>query len=851
MDAMFQLDRLYPYALPPAITFLVSLFLASLVLQTGERNKETRLFAFFCLLQALINLATTLNAVIVSKEVALSVSRFADMFYVFIIPLAMDFIFEAIKVRHRNKLIRGLYIFSLALCPFTQTQWYFSGMQKHFFGFFPQGGPAFQIFGFAGLACMFYVIPILWTEAKRSPISDQRVKARFILYGILANLALTAGNILPILGARIYPPGNFGFIPLGFMAYGLLQHNLLQAAKGGLSKDFLPRTLTIFAWAPLVIAVFFWLTAEPGLFYPDITKRLFPYALPPILSYISCFVLATFCFMQRTVKPANILFGLIVTIWGYLNVDIGFNMLHKDPNLALQLSRFCHIFLVYQIGLSVHFIYSIIGRKQRWTFVYPCYTLGFILMLFTQSHWYFQDVYTYYWGFFAKKNIAFDVFGAVSFIVIVWGAILLYQANRKETDIDLKKKYFYVLIGVLVTGTFNMFNIPANNGIPLYPLGNFTFIPILIMGYGVFRHNILTINTYTRRRILEQSVRIILVLGYTALIFLCSWAVSHDKGTAISYSSLWGPFNPDLIFDRIYPYGIPPLIAFICATYFSMLSIRLGRHQPEAIIFSLLCFLMAFVSFDILMNGIITDPAIGMQISRLSHLFLVFAPALCLHLIYIIIRRKIKWWLIYAAYIIALIMMSATQTTYYIHGMYHYYWGYYADGNFLFNVFALFFLLSLGYGIALLISAYKQSNNLFQKHRLYYLALGFAVSGALYVGDIFTLEGYEIYPPGNFVFIPLLLWAYALFRQNLNDVLQITRTFLRYVGLLFAALIIAVVFKRICPSDWIAEIYLLGILLSILLLGETDLISIRVCALFAAALSLSKLSFACCGKFLI
>ena len=35
--------------------------------------------------------------------------------------------------------------------------------------------------------------------------------------------------------------------------------------------------------------------------------------------------------------------------------------------------------------------------------------------------------------------------------MIVWAIILLYHAIRSEKDIDLKKKYLYVLIGVLVT----------------------------------------------------------------------------------------------------------------------------------------------------------------------------------------------------------------------------------------------------------------------------------------------------------------------------------------------------------------------------------------------------------------
>jgi signal transduction histidine kinase/CheY-like chemotaxis protein len=836
MNPIFEFDRLYPYALPPAFTFLVSIFLAALIIQKGDRNKENRLFVFFCLLQALISLEIALNTFIASEHTALAISRFADMFYVFIIPVSVHFIFEAIDFSHGKKMIRWLYVFSFIMSPLTQTQWYFSGIKRFSFGYFTQGGPAFQLFGLVGLGCMVYVIPILYGEASRAPSSEKRIKALFILYGLVANVALTAGNILPILGFNIYPPGNFGFIPLGLIAYGLLQHNLFQTTKGGISKDFIPRLLTIAAWTPLFAAVFFWLISKPGPFYPNIAGRIFPYALPPIFSYISCFVLATFCFMQRTIKSSIILFGLIATLWGYLNIDIAFNMLHTDSNLALQVSRFCHIFLVYQIGLSVHFIYSVIGRKERWALVYPCYALGFFLMLFTQSNWYFQGTYEYYWGFFAKKNILFDLFGAASFAVIIWGIIILYKAIRKETDIDLKKKYFYVLIGVLVTGVFNLFNIPALNGIALYPLGNFTFIPILIMGYGVFRHNILKINVYTRKKILEKTIRAALTAGYISLILIFYWAINKNAGAATPYISfwggLWGSFDPSHLLGEIYPYGIPPLIAFFCATYFAAVALRLGQNQPEALIFSLLCFLMAFVSFDILMNGIVKDEAIGMQISRLTHLLLVFAPAFCLHLIYIVTRHRNRWWLIYAAYVFALVMMPLTQTGHYIHGMRHYFWGFFAKGALLFDVFALIFVAALGYGAVLLIKAYNQTEPPLLKHRLFYLASGFVLSGAMYMGNVFTLKGYEIYPPGNFVFIPLMLWAYALFKQNLNDVLQITRKILFYLGLFVAASIIAISYKKTFPSIWSAEIYLLGIVISIIILGGVAYVWNNILTLF-------------------
>jgi len=829
---LFHFDLFYPYAIAPALTALVCFVLAALTIQAGKTRREIQLFAIICLFQAALYLLNTVYTIISSKDLALSICRFVHLFYVFIIPIFVHFILEVAQIKHRKNLIRLLYLFSTALVPLSLTHYFYSGMHEYFFGFFPIGGPVFQVFGLIGLAATIYTAKIIWVMLKASKDPAQKLKARFILYGIIANAALTVANILPVLGVEIYPPGNFSFIPMGLMAYGLLRHEIIKTAKDGLTHEFIPGLLTIFTWSPLVLALLFLFIAPFGLFYSNLHDRIFPYALPPIISFLTCFILATICFLQKTPRLISILFGLICTLWGFLNLGIMLVMMTPDKHLALYISRLAHFFLVNQLGISIHFIYSIIGRKKRWTFVYPCYFLGIVLMPLTLTNWYFNGVHKYFWGFFAQGNIAFDSFSLFSAMVLIWGMFLLFSSIRAEADADIKKTYFYVFIGVLITALFNLCNLPALYGIGLYPIGNFTFIPILIMGYGIFRYNILKINIYTRRRILDKIVKAILILGYTALIPVCYWALFNDHIMGAQLSGPWHALDPLYIFSRIYPFGIPPLIAIICAAYISMLTIRVGKHQIEALIFGMLCLLMAFVSCDILLNNILVHEAIGLHISRLDHLFLVFAPAFSLHLVFLIIGRKKLWWQVSCAYLFALFLMPMTQTRYYIHGMYHYYWGFFADGAVLFDVFSIFFLVTIIYGTILLANAYRKTDDRFQKHRLFYLALGFAVMGTLYMGNTLILMGYEIYPPGNFVFIPLLIWAYAFFRQNLQDALQQTKTLCLYTGTLVTAFILAIIFKKICPSDRPDEIYLAGIILSLLILRAVYFAWGNILALF-------------------
>ncbi|RJP86606.1 MAG: response regulator [Desulfobacteraceae bacterium] len=798
MNSLFQLDLFFPYAIPPFLSSLVCFFLASLTIQTGKTKAENRLFTVYCLLQAFLNLDITLATIFSSSTVALSISRFNQMFYVFIIPVGVHFIHKMAGIYDRNKLVRSLYIFSLILVPFTQTEYYFYDIKKYFFGFGAQGGPVFQIFGCIALIATIYITHILWMMSKRATDPRQKLKAQFILYGFCANAVLTVGDILPILGVEVYPLGNFGFIPMLLMAYGLLQHEFIEVTKKGISKDFILKLLILFVWLPLISSIILWFFTKQHLFYPNLYDRIVPYAIPPVVSFLACFIIATICFSQRALRPTTILFGLISTLWGFLNLDITLNMLVFDKNLGLYLNRIDHSFLVFQLGLSAHFVYSVIGRRQRWTFVYPMYAIGFFLMPFTHTDCYFQGNKEFFWGFYSQKNFLFDVFSFFSSVSVAWGTILLFQATWGEKDIDLKKKYHYVLSGVMITGFLNLLSIPPLYGIELYPIGNFTFIPILIMGYGIFRHDIMRLNRYSIKRIIGSIVHVVIFLGLASLSAVVYWAI--------------GDFEFNYIINRMIPYGIPPLLSVISFTFFMFLSLKLGQNRNEALLFSLFSLLYVFLNTDIFLNSIIVDEAVGLQLNRWDHAFFVFCPALTLHFVFLVLRRQNKWWIVWFFYGLAGIFSLFTQTNLYFQGMHHYSWGFFAKNGPVFDAFGIYCLLLTIYMSYLLFDGYRRTDNLFQKRRILLIGLGFGIAEVLVLFDLPPIYGYDIYPPGNFAFLPMLLVAFGLFKDNIKESLKILKTWLLWAGLFGIVLGISAIYKKIYPTDKSLTFYWAGLI---------------------------------------
>ena len=91
-----------------------------------------------------------------------------------------------------------------------------------------------------------------------------------------------------------------------------------------------------------------------------------------------------------------------------------------------------------------------------------------------------------------------------------------------------------------------LLNIPAMNGIDLYPAGNFMFVPLSIMGYGVLQYRLLDITSILHKTLMWSVISSAIIVP-NILIF----AFSHPHfGAMLPYqllSFLWRGL-PGIIF---------------------------------------------------------------------------------------------------------------------------------------------------------------------------------------------------------------------------------------------------------------------------------------------------------------
>jgi len=196
-------------------------------------------------------------------------------------------------------------------------------------------------------------------------------------------------------------------------------------------------------------------------------------------------------------------------------------------------------------------------------------------------------------------------------------------------------------------------------------------------------------------------------------------------------------------------------------------------------------------------------------ISRIDHFLLVYLLPVYLHFFHAYLGVSKRKWLIQSAYVYAFVLMCFTPTSLYIVSMQQHFFGYYAKAGRLFFLFDAASLFVTVYALILILKAIGRAKNSARQNSLKYVFAGFGIMGLINALSVLPLHGYSIYPPGNFSFIPLAVFAVGLFRHDLLDMGILVKKSLIYSFLtacltcIYALIIIAAdkLFKEFRFSD--------------------------------------------------
>lgn len=218
------------------------------------------------------------------------------------------------------------------------------------------------------------------------------------------------------------------------------------------------------------------------------------YILPPILSLTIGLSLAVIAVIKAKLHSENILFSFVCIWWSLLSIPFICYHLIQDEQILLTIERYTHFFYVYIPAINILFFQRLIQIQKPYLNT-TCFFVSFLISLTTFSDLYINGLYHYNWGYIAKGGLFFQIFGAYSMIATIYMSVLIFIEMAKETNKIRRIKIKYIVSGLGGSAFLTLLNIPAINGIDVYPFGNLSFIPLSFMAYGVLRYKILGIKT--------------------------------------------------------------------------------------------------------------------------------------------------------------------------------------------------------------------------------------------------------------------------------------------------------------------------------------------------------------------
>lgn len=216
-------------------------------------------------------------------------------------------------------------------------------------------------------------------------------------------------------------------------------------------------------------------------------------------------------------------------------------------------------------------------------------------------------------------------------------------------------------------------------------------------------------------------------------------------------------------------YSLPPFLTLCCFLGLAVLTVLRGRKTKVNLLFITICIFGSFLYIDILFAFNVKSAGLALMISRIDHFFIIYLFPVYIHFFHSYLNISGKKWLIRLAYAFAFILMWFIPTPLYIESMQKHTFGFFAKGGALYPLFGIGCLCVTIIVLTLIYHAIRNEKSSIRKNRLKYVFAGFGIMGLMNGLNVLPIMGYSVYPPGNFSFIPLIVFAIGLFKHDLLD----------------------------------------------------------------------------------
>lgn len=219
-----------------------------------------------------------------------------------------------------------------------------------------------------------------------------------------------------------------------------------------------------------------------------------------------------------------------------------------------------------------------------------------------------------------------------------------------------------------------------------------------------------------------------------------------------------------------YAFVIPPILGFFVLAFLALLSFLRGPRRSTNILFAVMCLLGALINLDVALVSILPDKTLALKLDRLTYVFFIFSPPVYIQFVHAFLRLNGRKWLEAVAYLMSVAFLFFVFSDHFISGFHEYPFGTIARAGPVFHVFSVLSFFTVFYCLFLLFSAMKAAQDNRWRNRIQYILGGMGLSALLVALNILPVSGFNIYPMGNFSFLPGIFLAFGVLKYDLLDI---------------------------------------------------------------------------------
>ena len=238
----------------------------------------------------------------------------------------------------------------------------------------------------------------------------------------------------------------------------------------------------------------------------------------PVLGFFVLTGLSLLSIFRGGRKPTNILFAAICFMGALINADVALVNVIPDKDLAIKIDRFTYMVFVFSLPVYIQFVHYFLGISRRRWLEYMAYGFSAIFLILTPTDLFIKGFAQFDFGIIAQAGKAFHFFTVLASFTVCYCLYTLFMGMKKTRENQKKNRIKYILWGLGLSSFLIALNILPVSGFNVYPPGNFSFIPAIVLAFGVLKYDLLDMGAVIRRGTIYFLLTIVLTLFYVLII---------------------------------------------------------------------------------------------------------------------------------------------------------------------------------------------------------------------------------------------------------------------------------------------------------------------------------------------